>query len=103
VPKLLFSPAAVVPTEDIPKVIAQAKAAAAESAIKLTVFQQDESVDEVPRGPQFEEEETPEVKEEVVEAKGEEPKLQEAKQEAAKPTDKPDVTDLVQKWAKKKG
>jgi hypothetical protein len=103
VPKLLFSPAAVVPTEDIPKVIAQAKAAAAESAIKLTVFQQDESVDEAPRGPQFEEEETPEVKEEVVEAKGEEPKLQEAKQEAAKPTDKPDVTDLVQKWAKKKG
>jgi hypothetical protein len=67
------------------------------------VFQQDESVDEVPKGPQFEEEETPEVKEEVAEVKDEAPKLQEAKQEVAKPTDKPDVADLVQKWAKKKG
>lgn len=97
-PKLLFSPTAVVPTEDIPKVIAQATASASENAIKLTVFQQDdggEAADAEAKGPQFEEE-TPV-------AKDAEPKLQEPKQEPAEPTAKPDVADLVKKWAKKKG
>ena len=92
-PKLIFSPASVVPADDIPKVLAQSKSAPAENAIKLTVFQQDEGevAGEAPKGPQF-------VEEDSVDKA---PTLREAKQEA--PAHTPDVSDMVKKWAKKKG
>jgi hypothetical protein len=82
VPKLLFSPVAPVPQEDYEAITKQRDSSAAESAVKLTVYQADEA----------------DAPAEVAQA--EEPKLREA---APK---KPDVSatdaaDVVKKWAKK--
>jgi hypothetical protein len=93
VPKLLFSPTAVVPQEDIDKVKAQSTGIVAVNAIKLTVFQRDEEV----VGAQ------PVQREFVEEPVSPEPKLQEPKQEPVAPTAKPDLSNIVNKWAKKKG
>tara|TARA_R110000868_G_scaffold340474_2_gene601132 strand:+ start:544 stop:1425 length:882 start_codon:yes stop_codon:yes gene_type:complete len=94
VPKLLFSPTAVVPPEDIAKVVAQSTGAAAVNAVKLTVFHRDEGQASRPQ---------PKQRESVEETVSAEPKLQEPKQEPAVPTDKPDLSNIVNKWAKKKG
>jgi hypothetical protein len=82
VPKLLFSPVAPVPQDDYEAITKQRDSAAAESAIKLTVYQADET----------------DAPAEV--AQVEEPKLREAapkKPEAASA----DAAEVVKKWAKK--
>jgi hypothetical protein len=80
--KVLFSPAAAVPDEDYEAVRAQGKNATADNAVKLTVYQQDGSADEVA---------APETAEPVKRESA--PKV--AKAEGN------DVTDIVKKWSKK--
>ena len=86
VPKLLFSPIGVVPEADIDTIMKQRESAAAETAIKLSVFQTDEGQVNGPivTGP----------------AALEEPKLRETKK-ASDAAPAGDVTDVVKKWAKK--
>lgn len=86
VPKLLFSPVGVVPEADIDTIMKQRESAAAENAIKLSVFQTDEGQANGPivTGP----------------AALEEPKLRETKK-ASDAAPAGDVTDVVKKWAKK--
>lgn len=86
VPKLLFSPVGVVPEADIDTIMKQRESAAAENAIKLSVFQTDEGQANGPivTGP----------------AALEEPKLRESKK-ASDAAPAGDVTDVVKKWAKK--
>ncbi len=86
VPKLLFSPVGVVPEVDIDTIMKQRESAAAENAIKLSVFQTDEGQVNGPilTGP----------------AALEEPKLRETKK-ASDAAPAGDVTDVVKKWAKK--
>ena len=89
VPKLLFSPVGVVPESDVDAIMRQRESAAAENAIKLTVFQTDEAP-VVPSGSVI----TGQA------AMDEEPKLR----NAAKKTEgapSGDVSDVVKKWAKK--
>lgn len=84
-PRLLFSPSGAVNTQELDVVRRQGKSQAAESAVKLTVYQTDSAGEE----------------EAVVEAV-EEPVKQEKKSAdagAGAPTG--DVSDLVKKWAKK--
>jgi hypothetical protein len=85
VPKLLFSPSAVVPENDVAIVQQQKETKAAEGAIKLTVYQQDEG--EEPAAP---------VAAAVV---GDEPVIRETKK--AEPTPSADVSDVIKKWSKK--
>ena len=86
VPKLLFSPAAVVPESDVEVIQRQKETKSAENAVKLTVYQQDEG----------EEVAAPVVGEAVIE----EPVIRETKKtEAAAPTG--DVSDVIKKWSKK--
>ena len=81
-PRLLFSPAGAVDAGDLEIVRRQGKSNAAESAIKLTVYQTDNSAES--------------TESEAVD----EPMKQESKKaEAAQPTG--DAADLVKKWAKK--
>ena len=86
VPKLLFSPIGVVPEGDIDTIMKQRESAAADNAIKLTVFQSEEGQVNGPivTGP----------------AALEEPKLRESKK-ASDAAPAGDVTDVVKKWAKK--
>ena len=86
VPKLLFSPSAVVPESDVETIQRQKETKSAENAVKLTVYQQDEG----------EEVAAPVVGEAVIE----EPVIRETKKtEAAAPTG--DVSDVIKKWSKK--
>ena len=85
VPKLLFSPIGVVPEDDVPTIVKQRESAAAENAIKLTVFQTDEVTSaELVTGP----------------AAMEEPKLRSSgkKTEAAASGD---TADVIKKWSSK--
>lgn len=83
-PKVMFSPAGAVDPAMYDVIKNQGKTAAAEAAIKLTVYQQDTPTDEVP---------------EVEQAQSEEP----VKRESTKPVQKAgDVTDVVKKWSTKK-
>ena len=84
VPKLLFSPAAVVPEGDVDIVQRQKETKAAESAVKLTVYQQDES-EEVPAP--------------AAASVGNEPVIRETKKTEAAPA--ADVSDVIKKWSKK--
>jgi hypothetical protein len=81
VPKLLFSPVAPVPQEDYDAILKQRDSAAAETAIKLTVYQADEG-------------DAAEVAQ-----SSDEPKLR----EAAKKSEvvNADAAEVVKKWAKK--
>jgi len=86
VPKVLFSPAAAVNESDIEVITRQRNSAAAEAAVKLTVYQADEGETSGPivTGP----------------AALQEPKLREPTKKAeAAPNG--DVADVVKKWAKK--
>jgi hypothetical protein len=85
VPKLLFSPAAVVPENDVETVQRQKETKAAESAVKLTVYQQDEG----------EEVSAPAV----VAPVSSEPVIRETKKSDAVPS--ADVSDVIKKWSKK--
>lgn len=86
VPKVLFSPVAAVDESDIEVITRQRNSAAAEAAVKLTVYQADEGETSGPivTGP----------------AALQEPKLREPTKKAeAAPNG--DVADVVKKWAKK--
>jgi hypothetical protein len=85
VPKLLFSPTAVVPESDIETIQRQKEGKAAESAVKLTVYQQDEGTE--PSAPA------------VVMPVSEEPVIRETKKTEAAPS--ADVSDVIKKWSKK--
>ena len=82
VPKLLFSPVAPVPQEDYEAILKQRDSAAAESAIKLTVYQADEA----------------DAPAEV--AQVEEPELREAAPKKPE-VSTADAAEVVKKWAKK--
>ena len=83
-PKVFFSPAGVVDPDMYETIKNQGKSVAAESAVKLTVYQQDSSGEETP---------------EVEQAEAAEP----VKRESTKPVQKAgDVTDVVKKWSTKK-
>jgi hypothetical protein len=85
-PKVLFSPVGAVPDEDLEAIARQAKSPAAEAAIKLNVYQMDESVAPASAQPEtVEEEEAPPVK-------------RESKATGEKASD---VSDIVKKWSKK--
>jgi hypothetical protein len=82
-PRILFSPVSGVPPEMVEVLTAQAKKPAAENAVKLTVYQQDEG--DAPAAP-----EAPvAVAEPVVTSK---PK---------KPAQSADVADVLKEWTKK--
>ena len=83
--KVLFSPASAVPETDYEAVRAQSKSAAAESAIKLTVYQQDGGAEEAAP--------------EVPAPQTAEPVKREGTLKAVK--EGGDVTDIVKKWSKK--
>ena len=82
VPKLLFSPAAVVPENDVETVQRQKETKSAENAVKLTVYQQDEGEETTVAAP--------------VSA---EPVVRETKKTEAAPA--ADVSDVIKKWSKK--
>jgi len=97
-PKLLFSPAAAVPAEDVEDIKAQSKSAIAEQLVKLTVFKADEVAEpklaEPDASPEFDA--ALEKHEQVSE-----PVLREKKTtEPAAPT--ADASDIIKKWSKKK-
>jgi hypothetical protein len=82
VPKLLFSPVGVVQEDDAKIVQTQKEAKAAENAVKLTVYQQDEGEEAAPAAPV-----------------ADEPVVREAKKTEAAPA--ADVSDVIKKWSKK--
>jgi len=86
-PRLLFSPAGAVDTDDMELIRRQGKSQAAENAIKLTVYQND--------GAEEGESSQPEAAETT-----EEP-VKQAKKKAEAEAPAEDVSDLVKKWAKK--
>ena len=88
-PRLQFAPAAAVDSDILDVLQQQRDSAAAEAAVKLTVYQTDSTGEE-------EAEETPEV------AAPAEPVLRPAKKsEQAEAAPASDVADIVKKWAKK--
>jgi hypothetical protein len=84
-PKVLFSPVAAVPEADLDIIARQAKSPAAESAIKMSVFQTD-SVETA---------DAEEVKEEAVEAPVKRASV------ATPVVEEKDISDVVKKWSKK--
>ena len=91
-PKVLFSPAGATPDADLEAVLRQSKSAAAEAAVKLSVFQAEpESETEAD---QFVQASTVEADESFAE-----PVLRESSSPQADKSD--DVSDIVKKWAKK--
>jgi len=92
VPKVMFSPAGVVPEEDLAIIASQSKSAGAENAVKLSVFQAD-NASEGDGG--FET-----VAVELVGEPADEPVKREStkQREGAQPSD---VSDIVKKWSKK--
>jgi len=89
-PKVLFSPAGVVPADDLAIIARQAKTPAAEAAIKLNVYQSDTSTEEGDGG--FT---TAPVTDDVTEP------VKRESVKAAEPEKSKDVSDIVKKWAKK--
>jgi|GEM_PF-1126151 len=90
-PRVLFSPVAIVPPEDLAVVKRQGESAAAENAVKLTVYQRDEA-----EATSTEEATEPSGAEEVSEPK--------VRQQSAPQTNEPekDISDTIKKWASKK-
>lgn len=78
VPKVMFSPVSAVEDDILPILDAQSKSQAAESAVKLSVYQTDEG-------------ETPSIPEPVL-----------RKSEKSEPVVSEDVSDVIKKWSKKK-
>lgn len=85
-PKVLFSPSAAVPQDQLEILQRQGKSVSAEQAVKLTVYQTDSTEDEVAQ---------PNVKSDVVD----EPVLRDANTQQAQKVN--DVTDIVKKWSVK--
>jgi hypothetical protein len=95
VPKLLFSPIGVVPEVDVEAVQQQKETKAAENAVKLTVYQQDEGEETVVVATATSATFNP-----TEEAAVEEPLVRETKKaEPAAPSG--DVSDVIKKWSKK--
>lgn len=95
VPKVLFSPAGATPEADLETIAMQARSAAAEAAIKMNVYQADNS-EEGDGG--FEQLSLPQV-EDTSEPTPEPVKRESVKQsEGAQPSD---VSDVLKKWSKK--
>lgn len=86
-PKVLFSPVGAVDESDLEIIARQAKSPAAEAAIKLNVYQTDESAGSAPEA-----EAQPETVEEAP------PVKRESKASGEKASD---VSDIVKKWSKK--
>ena len=87
-PRLLFSPVSGIDPADLEVLTEQAKTLAAENAIKLTVYQTDESKDEA-----VEVEQPPQMEQDTA------PKVRESKRStSAAPAD---VAEVVKQWAKK--
>lgn len=86
VPKLLFSPVAAVTPDTVEIIQRQKESSAAENAVKLTVYQVDESKEDGNTVAVAEAQDEPKVREPV-------------KKTEAAPT--ADVSDVVKKWAKK--
>ena len=82
VPKLLFSPIGVVSEDDVKIVQTQKESKAAENAVKLTVYQQDEGEEATVAAPV-----------------ADEPVVRETKKTEAAPA--ADVSDVIKKWSKK--
>jgi hypothetical protein len=88
-PKVLFSPAGKVPDDDLQVIARQAKSPAAESAIKMNVYQADNSGEAEVAAPQNAREEVGDVPEPV-------------KRESTKTSvDEKNISDVVKKWSKK--
>ena len=87
-PKVIFSPAGKVPDEDLQIIANQAKSSAAESAIKMNVFQVDNTgeIEVLSHRNEIPEDEAPPVK-------------VESKKAAA--VEEKDISDVVKKWSKK--
>lgn len=94
VPRVLFAPFSAVAAEDFAAIQNQAKSTAAENAVKLTVFQSDETEAAAPAA-----EAVPEA---MRDADGviPEPVLRESDKSAE--VEGKDVSDVVKKWSKKK-
>jgi hypothetical protein len=90
VPKLLFSPVGVVPEADVDTIQRQKESSAAESAIKLTVYQQDEGTEVAAPAAQAEE----------VADSSDEPVLRETKKTEPVAASG-EVADVIKKWSKK--
>lgn len=86
VPKVLFSPAGAVPDADLQIIARQAKNPIAEAAIKLNVFQMDTNEVHV----------APPAPEEMLE-----PVKRESSKDAGEKSG--DISEVINKWAKKKG
>lgn len=95
-PKLLFSPAAAVPNEDVETIKEQSKSSVAEQLVRLTVHQVDET--ESPKLAVADEEEVS-VAEPEVES---EPVLREKKTEDDSAPASANASDIIKKWSKKK-
>ena len=95
-PKILFSPAAAVNPDDIEVLQRQGKSAAAENAVKLTVFQTDSTADEfvAPSAPQAQ---ATQPVEDVVDAI--EPILRDSNQAPSQPIT--NASDVMKKWSTK--
>jgi hypothetical protein len=89
-PKVLFSPAGKVPDDDLHIIAQQAKSPAAESAIKMNVYQSDTAGEVEAAAPQN-------VREEVGDMP--EPVKRESTKVAA--SDEKNISDVVKKWSKK--
>jgi hypothetical protein len=85
-PKLMFSPVAPVPQEDLEICKAQGKTKFAENAVKLTVYQNDESSTETESA-------------DVAPAEVPEPVLREGKKTVEATTE--EMPDIIKKWSKK--
>jgi len=83
VPRVLFSPVSGINPDDLDALTTQSKTPAAENAIRLTVYQQDEGNKEAP----------------VEVAAPVAPKVRESKKAAAAPAG--DVADVIKEWTKK--
>jgi hypothetical protein len=90
VPKLLFSPVGVVPETDVDTIQRQKESPAAENAIKLTVYQQDEGTEVAAPAAQAEE----------VADSSDEPVLRETKKTEPVAASG-EVADVIKKWSKK--
>ena len=90
VPKLLFSPVGVVPETDVDTIQRQKESPAAENAIKLTVYQQDEGTEVA----------TPAAQAEEVADSSDEPVLRETKKTEPVAASG-EVADVIKKWSKK--
>jgi hypothetical protein len=93
-PKILFSPAAAVNPADIEVLQRQGKSAAAESAVKLTVFQTDSTEEVVtPSAPQAQ------ATQPVGDVDVSEPILRESNQAPSQPMNS--ASDVMKKWSTK--